>query len=354
MSDDFVSRLRLELREAAEREARRGPMRRAARTVRWDVASPPVIAAAALIVAVVVAVAAGGALRGDEVPPVGTQPRVVAEVTLVQTGGMLESGFGSVWAADNTTGEVLRLDPATRRIQARIRVGGQPIMREAAWAMWATAQGRLVKIDPATNRVTARIELGLTPQQPADSVPGKGVVWVISPLELVAVDPQRDEITRRIPLARAGFQATSYTFDARAIYVGRPDGVLLTFDTRTGERVARVRPTVDGFLVGTLDDRVIVATADGLAAIEKASGRVVWRRDIGAQRVKAATAVVDGVVWIHGRDARTGRDRLWRVDARSGRVTGSLGLREFGVTGLTAIGDEVWSVSPGGRLVVVR
>ena len=43
MSDDFVSRLRVELRTAAEREARRGPVRRAARTAGWNLASSPVL-----------------------------------------------------------------------------------------------------------------------------------------------------------------------------------------------------------------------------------------------------------------------------------------------------------------------
>ncbi|HWT25356.1 MAG TPA: PQQ-binding-like beta-propeller repeat protein [Solirubrobacteraceae bacterium] len=355
MSDDFVSRLRLELREAAEREARRGPVRRAARTVRWDVASPPVLAATALIVAVLVAVAAGGALRGrDATPPVGTQPHVVAEATLVGTGGALEAGFGSVWAADNGTGEVLRVDPETRRVQARIRVGGQPTMRAAAGAIWATAEGRLTKIDPATNRVAARIDLRLTPRQPADAVPGRGVLWVITPLELLAVDPRGDEVTRRIPIARAGFQAASYTFDAGAIYVGRPDGVLLTFDTRTGARTSRVRVGLDAFLMAAADGRLLAATANGVAAIDPSSGRVVWQRDIGAQRVNTTTITGDGGLWVHGTDARTGRDRLWRMDARDGRVTGSLGLREFGVTGFAAVGDDVWTVSPPGRLVVVR
>jgi outer membrane protein assembly factor BamB len=354
MSDDFVSRLRLELRAAAEREARRGPVRRAARAARWDLGSPPVVAAAALIVAVVIAVAAGGALRDTEAPPpTGTRPHVVAEMQLVQSGGPLDVGFGSVWAADNATGELLRLDASTRRVEARFQVGGAPFVRAVGGAMWATAEGRLLRIDPSTNRVTARIDLSLSPTLISDVFPGRGVVWVITPLELIAVDPRRDAITRRIDLAGDGFQVASFAYDARSIYVGRSDGWLQTHDARTGVRVSRMRMPADAAVFAAVDDRLLVGTETTISALDAATGRVVWQRKLGARRLNNA-AIDDPLLWVHGTDGKTGRDRIWRMDVESGRITGSVALREFGVAGITAVGDEVWSVSPSGRLVVVR
>lgn len=65
--------------------------------------------------------------------------------------------------------EDLRIDPATRRVRARIPVPGDARVATGAGAVWALAgdllyaadQGpvRLLRIDPATNRVVARIPM---------------------------------------------------------------------------------------------------------------------------------------------------------------------------------------------------
>jgi hypothetical protein len=64
--------------------------------------------------------------------------------------------------------------------------------------------------------------------------------------------------------------------------------------------------------------------------------------------------LADGSVWAQGPDERSGRDRLWQLDARTGAVRASVGLPEFGAAGLAAVGDQVWVVGSGGTLVVVE
>ena len=59
------------------------------------------------------------------------------------------------------------------------------------------------------------------------------------------------------------------------------------------------------------------------------------------------------LLWVQGRPRAGGRDRLWRLDSKTGRVTASLVLPEFGVAGMAAIGERLWLVSLRGRLAIV-
>jgi outer membrane protein assembly factor BamB len=355
MKEDFVARLGAQLADAAEREARRGPVRRAGRTARWTAASSPVLAIAALLLVVVLGFAAVRALQDDEVPPGSPGPRVVSTTQLVGGGGWMATGFGAVWAVDAASGEVLRVDPGTLRVSARIAAGGRqpPLVTVAGDAVWISAGRRLLELDPATNRVTARIALPPSALSGGAVIPGRGVVWAINPLELLRIDTRRDVVDRRIDLSGDSFQAYTAVSDGRSLYVGRGDGWVLTFDGRTGARVDSAPTTLEGFLFGARDGVVFAGTADGVAAFEAGSGRALWSRGLGVQRVNDAV-LADGVAWVHGSDGRTGRDRLWRVDARTGRVRGSVQMPEFGVTRLTVVNDRVWVVSPGGTLVVVE
>src|SRR4029079_5478584 len=51
MREDFVTQLRLQLRDAAEREARRGRFARTVRALRWDAGAPVLVIGAAIAAA---------------------------------------------------------------------------------------------------------------------------------------------------------------------------------------------------------------------------------------------------------------------------------------------------------------
>ena len=133
MSDQFETRLQLQLRTAAERMERRGALGR----LRLALPAAPAVAGAALVAVLLLAVAILGGLRwaGDE--DVVTAPRVVANVTLADNLGNVESGLGSVWIADTAKGQILRLDPRSREVRARIPVGGEALVTVGAGAVWA-------------------------------------------------------------------------------------------------------------------------------------------------------------------------------------------------------------------------
>jgi len=123
MSQDFTTRLQLQLREAALREELRGPLGRRLAGLRQGMPGPAVLAAAALAAAVVVAVVIAGGIRWGGEEPVA-KPKVVANFALADNLGSITSGFGAVWAADTKNLEALRVDPRTHAVTARIRTGG--------------------------------------------------------------------------------------------------------------------------------------------------------------------------------------------------------------------------------------
>jgi PQQ-like domain len=359
MNEDFVTRLQFQLREAAERESQRGRVARGVAAARWRIASRPVLAGVALACALAIGVAAALSALEHASPPVeqsvppGHRLTLVASGPLITQGGALAPGFGSVWASDPDTGELVRIDPRSRRVLSRVPVGAQAFPDAGAGALWAAAGGRLIRIDPATNRVSARIPLGLGPRTFAVVSADRGVVWVATPLELLRIDPRHNAIDRRIALERQGFQAYDFASDDKFLYVLRADRVLLVRDAATGARVRTTRLAFDGFLLGATDGAVLLATGSDAVAVDARSGRTLWRANIGADRANYGL-VANGSLWIHATDSDTNRDQLLRLEARDGHLTGSLTLPEFGIAGIAPVGDNVWIVTPNGRVMIVR
>ena len=153
MSEHFETQLQLQLRAAAERMEHRGAFGR----LRLVLPAAPAVAAGALVAVVLLAVSIVGGLRWADDDDVVTAPRVVANIALADNLGSLDSGLDAVWAADPAKGQILRLDPHTRQVRARIPVDGEALVTVGAGAVWVLNQrNRLLRIDPATNRVTAR------------------------------------------------------------------------------------------------------------------------------------------------------------------------------------------------------
>jgi virginiamycin B lyase len=340
MRQDFVDRLELELRAAGERRAR--PWRIARR----QLLTPALAALGVVAIAIVVAATA---LRSDETVPAQAPPRLIANTALVSQGGSMASAFGSVWVADIAREQLLRLDPRTRAVEARIPLGGAAWVDAAAGSIWALGSDRLLRIDPSSNRVVASIRSG--GPAPGKVLDGAGVVWMAYPHVLLRVDLRRNVVTRTVPTSGAGYKALGAVSDGRVLYLTRGDGRLLRYDARTGKRLSAVRASFGGWLMGVAGGTVFVAGDSGVTAVDAATGRSRWTRDLRAQAVNEGT--FDGTtVWVHATDRATTRDRLWRIDARTGHVTGSLTLPEFGAASVVAVGKQVWTMSVGGDLQV--
>jgi hypothetical protein len=157
--------------------------------------------------------------------PISRPPGVGRDTAL--TSGVAV-GEGAVWVAiswDPWTGEVLRIDPRTNKIAARIPTGGHVgELRLGAGSVWVLSHpeytdetrvkgASLLRIDPATNTVAAtpiREELSFLG---GDLIPpvlaaGDDAVWVTSPTaaqprRAVRVDPKTDQVAREdLPVDR--------------------------------------------------------------------------------------------------------------------------------------------------------
>jgi sugar lactone lactonase YvrE len=364
MSEDFVTRLQLQLREAALREERRSPVARHVTRARSGLPGPAPLAAALAVAALALAVALGAlALRGEPQP---SRPRVVDDFRVAPGLSSLAAASGAVWAVSLDGGQVLRVDPSTRRVVARVHTGG-PDAQVAAGrgAVWALAGDlllsgdagavRLLRIDPATGRVVARIPMrapGGGSFAPLVVHAGQGVVWVTGPGGALRVDPRRNAVDRFVPLG-AGAARGAVAAGERVWTLG-VDGRLREREARSGRTLGtvRVRGPLDTRLAGAAPSTLTLAGHGRIERIDAGSGRRLWTADLGGD---VRDWLPDGaVLWAHVSHDSAGRDELVRLDADSGRELGRLALPEPGVAGMAKVERDLWVATPGGRVVVVR
>lgn len=215
----------------------------------------------------------------------------------------LGAGAGSLWIEDTYSSTVSRVSLRSGKRTAAIDVGGTPYDATFAYgAAWATAYGAddLVRIDPASNRVTARV-----PLDKATGVVGAfGSVWATGADGVVRVDPATNDVVARIALPLAGWTAAG----EGAVWVTTPSG-LSRIDPGTNTVSATVA------IPGNLGDPAVVAgkvwvprvRAGRIAIVDPVANAVA-----GTIRVGAGPFVVTeiaGEAWV---PSWRGRD-VWRV-----------------------------------------
>jgi hypothetical protein len=360
--EDFTTRLRLELRAAAEREEHRGRFAPAATLVRPRLRPGALAAAAAAATAlalVVVLLAAAPAGLGPEHAAPGTGLRVLRNVALADgLGRSSQVAFGSVWVNATNDGHVLRIDPRTRRVTARIRVGVDVNLGAGGGAIWAMPRRPgvtttpLLRIDPRTNRVVARIPIN----SPGARFPFGGAsivaaarVWVVSAMGLVAVDPTRNRPVREIVLG-GDFQVDDALVRGNELWVSRADRSLTRFDVVTGRRLGRVPWSGPAGFVVSYGDRIVKVGRRSVSLVD-ARGRPLWRTQLGTQLNQAGMAA--GRLLVEGVNGSAARDTLWELDPRTGRILGALTVPGFSVNALLTVGREAWLMTADGHAIVV-
>jgi PQQ-like domain len=364
---EFEASLRQQLRKAAEREQLRGRLARlvaAGRALLSAVGHSALPAtAAAATVAAAVAVAAIFLMSGSEQRPVAP-PEVVAEFSAADTLGATIAAHGSVWMNDTSREELLRIDPQSRRVTARLPVNGEVTLGAGAGALWVLQEGSrrggyelhgpLLRIDPATNRVTARIALRATNGQPfagAEVLADRDQVWVSGPTGALRIDPQTNRVTKAVA-APDELISTDFALSAGGLWAITETGLLLGFDPTAGTRLSEVRVALTEPLdvSGGQGDALFATLPGAMARVDPYTGRVLWRTRLG-QRVHAWVAA-RGLIW--ARSSGQVHDRLSGLDPDTGRVLTRVELDDFGGSGVEAINDELWLSTVGGNVVVLR
>jgi hypothetical protein len=288
---------------------------------------------------------AGSAVPGvlrvrDRQDPLSGPRSVGREVAVITLPGSVPQGVavgaGSVWVGGGVgRGVVYRVDPATNRVVATVQLTGFGVEDVAfgAGAVWAVSPGgQLAKVDPASNRQVAFGYVDERAQTTNVTVTGLrfgfGSLWVaVDGRALVRINPATGKGTR---IAAPGAYGRTMAVGAGGVWVGK----LRSTPTRWGPgAVMRIDPATNR-VVGTVttgaswccgvaagDEGVWLAAPIGtVSRIDPRSGRAVASVQLGGRL--DAVGVGGGSVWVADDQSR----HLWRIDARTNQILGSVAV----------------------------
>jgi streptogramin lyase len=205
--------------------------------------------------------------------------RVTAQITTGSSAPYnLWVGDGSLWSVDDASGTVLRIDPARRKVVARILVGDGPadlVFRgERAWVINHRDRG-LVVIDTATNRPR---RLTTVPGDAPERIAWEsGSLWVTGRgTDLLRLDPVTGAVRATIEIGAGGIDVVaarhSLWVPARAAAAdsrGFPTmAALRRVDPATG------RVTTPARARGRVDVHGLVPYRDGVLLADNTGGRL--------------------------------------------------------------------------------
>jgi DNA-binding beta-propeller fold protein YncE len=310
-------------------------------------------AAAALATIVIVAAAAllAGVIGGERaVPSRPATPRVLATVSVGQNPYALVAAFGAAWVFDRSDGMLLRVDPNTRKVTARVPVGQDVLVGSGPDAVYAAERGSgtVTRIDPRDARATTHRRFGTA--NAVLPLTDKGRLWAVGVDGATRLDPAT-LATRATVALRGGFKATGWGLTGGDLWALQADGRLHHFDSATGApRSLGHAPRGLAYLFSA--GGAIFGVGDGqFMRLDARSGAVLWRSPVAGEVGPAA--VQRGAVWVHVSDPARGADRLAGFDVATGRPVGATSLPEFGAAGLARVGGQLWLTTPGGEVLVL-
>jgi ABC-type transport system substrate-binding protein/DNA-binding SARP family transcriptional activator/streptogramin lyase len=227
-------------------------------------------------------------------------------------GGIAE-GAGGVWATDTADGQLLELNPASRRVQ-RIPVGRGPTgVTVGGGEVWVVNQlDRTVsEVNPHALRQVASFQVG----NGADGIAfGDGSAWVANVIDdtVSRVNPITGKVTT-IPLAG---QPSGVTVGPEGVWVASAStGQLLLINphTNTVDQVKEIGGTLAGVAVGGGSVWVANAGEQAVSRFDPGSGTVT---NINVGKAPLGVAYGNGTAWA----ADTLDGTIARIDPRSNSV----------------------------------
>jgi streptogramin lyase len=276
-------------------------------------------------------------------------PHVVARIPTGASPGGATAAFGAVWVANDGSGTLARIDPATNRVTRRVQLRpGLFSVTHGFGALWAVnyKTGTLSRVNPSSGRARS-VRVGGVP---FDVAAAFGRVWVTAwqAGKLVEVDPRSLRVLRRLAV---GPRPTGLHVDAGRLWVGFG---------RSATAIARLDPNsrkVERVSIGVRAPSWFVSGAPGLwiqaednALVHIERGQVTARLTFGRTLAQGALAP-DGTMWIPDKEQSV----VYRVDPATARVLGSfpagpgafLALRAYRSMWVTSYaGADVWRFRP--------
>jgi virginiamycin B lyase len=174
--------------------------------------------------------------------------QAVVVVTVHTPCSGLAVAFGSLWVPSCGDKSLVRLDQETGALQATVRVGpanDEGSVTAGAGSVWIVTsdKGELTRIDGATNKVVAQIKL---PAGSFNPLFAEGSVWVSSNAGnvLIRVDPATNKV---VGSTAVGPMPRFLTYGEGSIWVlNQGDGTVSRVDARTGKLVATIAAGIPG------------------------------------------------------------------------------------------------------------
>jgi streptogramin lyase len=259
----------------------------------------------------------------------------------------------AVWVTEHRAHDVLRINPATARVVARIpihvgsgNIEDAPTVTSNYVYLCVYGAQRLVRIDTKTNRVTGTLHV------PCE---GKGTgslgTWIAGGDALRMIDPHRLRIARTFHLKGVPTDVGSDIAEAGgSVWLLYGTGLLLRVSPGTGEITAKWNFGAAGLI--TTDGRSIYVSNpedDTIEAIDVGTNKVVRHGRVpGADEGDPIPTYGDGAVWLSTLDGG-----LARLDPQTMRIADSVQIDVQDYVGEVGVGfGKVWFPTYGGDSIV--
>ena len=170
----------------------------------------------------------GGAIAALDAVSAG----LIDEVIVGPAGPGGPQGIGAttagIWVGIPNVGLVVRVDPTTREVVARVSVQKSPCgsiaaQADAVWVSTCADDHYAIRIDPHTNELVAEIDLG---GRNGDVVLVDGYPWFPVGMRLVRIDPATNRVDRLVQLETdPKFGSSGATIAFESVWIGGADGV---------------------------------------------------------------------------------------------------------------------------------
>jgi YVTN family beta-propeller protein len=216
-------------------------------------------------------------------------------------------GFGSVWLSKSDSRLLLRIDPATNAVVARIPVGPDPELGIGIGLgyVWIadTKERSLRQIDPSTNAVVRTIAVNISQEPEGSFAVGAGSIWLLTDDNgtdsgtLSRLDPETGKIIAMIPVKPKSYAAI--VADDSVWVTNSADESVQRINVRTNRVVAEipVHPS-PRFLAAGENGIWVLSQGDGaLVRIDPVTNRVSATIAVGFPGPGGDLWVDDGIVW---------------------------------------------------------
>jgi virginiamycin B lyase len=140
--------------------------------------------------------------------------KVIARIKVSLGTHYLAFGYGSVWAVSSESKTIQRIDPVTNTVMKTTTLGKEPgFLTAGVGGVWVQEQGdgTVARVHPETAEVTGRVKVGDVLKW-GDIDTGAGMVWLRTTEDqtFVAIDPVKLTVVSRLGKAE-GSGALRYT-----------------------------------------------------------------------------------------------------------------------------------------------